>query len=76
MSLDIKAIIADLVEKILKDDDLKAQFKKNPIKTVEKLTGVDLPDDLMEKVVDGIKARIKLDDLDLGDAAKLLKKLF
>lgn len=74
MAPDIKKIIGELVEKISKDDDLQKQFKKDPLKTVEKLTGVDLPDDLLEKVADGIKAKLTIDDL--GDAAKLLKKLF
>lgn len=74
MTQDIKKIIGELVEKISKDDDLQKQFKKDPLKTVEKLTGVDLPDDLLEKVADGIKAKLAIDDL--GDAAKLLKKLF
>ena len=74
MALDIKEIISELVEKISKDDELRKQFQKDPIKTVEKLTGVDLPDDLLEKVADGIKAKLTIDDL--GDAAKLLKKLF
>jgi len=74
MALDIKEIISELVEKISQDDALQKQFKANPIKTVEKLTGVDLPDDLIEKVVDGVKAKLAIDDL--GDAAKLLKKLF
>ena len=74
MALDIKEIISELVEKISKDDDLRKQFQKDPIKTVEKLTGMDLPDDLLEKVADGIKAKLTIDDL--GDAAKLLKKLF
>lgn len=74
MALDIKEIISELVEKISQDDALQKQFKTNPIKTVEKLTGVDLPDDLIEKVVDGVKAKLAIDDL--GDAVNLLKKLF
>ena len=72
--MDIKEQIEKIVDKIKDDDALKAQFKKDPIKAVEKLLGVDLPDDLMEKVVAGVKAKLSLDDL--SDAAGFLKKLF
>ena len=72
--MDIKEQIEKIVDKIKNDDALKAQFKKDPIKAVEKLLGVDLPDDLMEKVVAGVKAKLSLDDL--SDAAGFLKKLF
>ena len=71
---EIKELIAQLAEKVGKDEALQKKFKKDPIKTVEELTGLDLPDDLMEKVVDALKAKMTLDDL--GDAAKFLKKLF
>ena len=36
-------------------------------KTVEKLIGVDLPDDALAKIVDGVKAKVSLDEL--GSAA-------
>ena len=47
MALDIKAKITEIVEKIQKDDALQKQFKEDPIKAVEGLVGVDLPDDLV-----------------------------
>ena len=72
--LDIKDIIEDLVKKILDDDKLQALFKKDPVKVIEKLIDIDLPDDLIDGVIDGVKAGIAADKI--GDAAKLLKKLF
>jgi Rad3-related DNA helicase len=45
--MDIKSKIQELVEKIQKDPQLRAAFKENPIKAVETLLGVDLPDDLL-----------------------------
>lgn len=72
--MDIKELIEKAVKKITSDDALKAQFKKDPVKALEKLLGVDLPDDIMEKVVAGVKAKISIDDL--SDAVGLLKKLF
>lgn len=72
--IDIKEIISDAVEKIMKDEKLQKQFMDEPVKALEKLLNVDLPDELIEKVVDGIKAKITVDKL--TDAADLLKKLF
>lgn len=77
----IKEKIEEIVKKLTENKDLLENFKKNPVKTVETLLGIDLPDDTIEKIVDGVKAKItldKLDDLkdDLGGALGALKKLF
>ena len=72
--MDIKEKISELVEKISKDETLQEQFKKDPVKAVEKLLGVDLPDDVIEKIVDGVKAKLTADKV--GDALGALKKLF
>ncbi len=72
--MDIKEKIEELVEKIKKDDSLMDDFKKDPVKVVEKLVGVDLPDDMIEKVVDGIKAKVTADKI--SGAMDSLKKLF
>lgn len=70
----IKEKIEEIVKKLTEDEDLKARFKNEPIKVVEELIGIDLPDDKIEKIVDGVKAKISLDKLD--DALGALKKLF
>ena len=72
--MDVKAQIATAVEKISKDQALQEQFKKDPIKAVEQVLGVDLPDDVLDKVVDGIKAKLTLDKA--AGVAGSLKKLF
>ena len=72
--MDIKEQIEKIVEKVQKDDVLRAQFKKDPIKAVEKVLGVDLPDDVIEKIVAGVKAKISIDKG--SDVADVLKKLF
>ena len=72
--MDIKAEITKIVDKIKNDDELLAKFKKDPIKAVEGILGVDLPDDIIEKVVDGVKAKITLDKA--GDLLSGIKKLF
>lgn len=61
--MDIKAKIEELVEKIKSDKNIAAKFQKDPIATVEGLLGVDLPNDQIEKLVEGIKAKITLDKL-------------
>lgn len=72
--MDIKEKIEELVEKIKSDDDLLAKFKSEPVKVIEELVGIDLPDEKIEALVDGIKAKISLDKI--GDALGGLKGLF
>ncbi len=70
----IKELIENAIEKLKADDDLMENFKKDPIAVVEKLLGVDLPDDKIEAIVDGIKAKLKIDDI--GDVLGKLGGLF
>ena len=71
---DIKEKIEELAETIMKDSALQAQFKKDPVKAVEKLLGVDLPDDVIDKVVKGVQAKVSVDKV--SGAVDALKKLF
>ena len=54
--MDIKAKIEELVKKIQSDEQLQAQFREDPVKAVEGLLGVDLPDDTVQSIVTGVKA--------------------
>lgn len=74
LNMDIKAKIEELTEKIKSDKDLQAKFQSDPVAAVESLLGVDLPNDQIEGIVDGIKAKIKLDNI--GDALSGLGGLF
>ena len=76
MAFDIKKIIEDIVAKIKGDKDIGEKFQKNPTKTVEGLIGVDLPDDQINAVVEGVKGKIKLDGVTdkLGGLGGLLGK--
>lgn len=65
--MDIKEQISTAVEKISKDKTLQEQFKKEPVKALEKVLGVDLPDNVVNQVVQGVKAKL---------AADSIKKLF
>ena len=63
--MDIKELIKDkvdeIVDKIKSDKTLMTRFKSEPIKVVEELIGIDLPDDQIEKLADAVKAKIDLD---------------
>ena len=61
--MDIQKIINDVIAKLKDDDKLLANFKSNPTKVLEKLVGVDLPDDKIDPIIDGIMAKLKIDDL-------------
>ena len=72
--MDIKEQIEKLASTLSKDASLKDQFLKDPVKTLEKVLGVDLPDDMVENVVAGVKAKLSADQI--AGAADMLKKLF
>ncbi len=74
MNFDVKAKIEELVEKIQKDPALLKRFQSDPIKTVEGLLGVDLPDEKLQPLVTGIKAKLAAGDI--GNVLGGLKKLF
>ena len=72
--MDIKAKIEELTKKITGDKALLKKFQDNPVSVVEGLLGIDLPDEQIMKLVDGIKAKIKLDNV--ADAVGALGNLF
>ena len=53
--MDISSMVNKAVEAFKKDDTLKAQFLSDPVKALEKVLGVDLPDDQIKQVIDGVK---------------------
>ncbi|MBQ7801907.1 MAG: hypothetical protein IJ375_07985 [Oscillospiraceae bacterium] len=61
--MDIKEKIEQAVKKLTSDKQLLAKFEKNPASVIEELIGVDLPDDQVNQIIDGIKAKISLDKL-------------
>lgn len=72
--MDIKAKVEDLVSEIQKNPKLLTQFKENPVPVIEKLVGMDLPDDQIMKIADLVKAKIDLDKA--GDLLKGIGSLF
>lgn len=83
--MDIKEKLQDLVESVTKklkeDPSLLSSFKKEPIKVIEKVIGIDLPDEQIEKLITMVKAKLAADDLadkadDVKDELKGLGSLF
>ena len=74
--MNIKEKIEQAVKKLLSDKNLMAKFEKNPASVIEELIGVDLPDDQVNQIIEGIKAKIKLDKIGgvLGGLGGLLGK--
>lgn len=72
--MDIKEQISKVVEEISRNPNIKEQFEKEPVKVIEKLIGVDLPDDIIMKVIDGVKAKLTMNDV--SKVAGALKGVF
>ena len=74
MAFDVKAKIEELAQKLKDDPKLAEKFKSDPVKTVEGLLGIDLPEDQLKPLVAGIQT--KLAATSIGDKLEGLKKLF
>lgn len=81
--------VEEAINAIKKDPKLLAQFKTEPVKVIEQLLDVDLPDALVKNVIDGVMETLKNDGkadgqkdekkddgkLDMGDLADAAKLL-
>ena len=72
--MDIKQKIDETVERIKSDEALRTKFTTNPIGAVEDVVGVDLPDDQIKSVVEGVTAKLSAGAL--GGIAEKLGGLF
>ncbi|MCQ2424964.1 MAG: hypothetical protein MJ070_02360 [Lachnospiraceae bacterium] len=70
----VKQLITAAVKKITENKDTVERFKANPAETVQNVLGVNLSSDILEKVIEGVKAKIGADNA-AGILAKI-KKLF
>lgn len=81
--MDLKELIEKVMDKVKEDDSFKEEFLKDPEKAIEKVTGIDIPDGMFDKVIEGVKEKILGGDSDSSDNANKLsgilgglKKLF
>ena len=63
MEFDVKDLIEKAIEALKADENLLANFKKEPVKTLEKLLKIDLPDEQLDVVINGIKTKLAIDDV-------------
>ena len=73
--MDIQKIIADVVAKLTSNPDLIKSFLSNPVELLEKTFGIDLPDEQINQVIEGVKSKIDLSKIDVKEAAGLLGKI-
>ncbi len=74
MAADIRELIEKAVDALKKNPDLVKSFQSDPVKAIEKLLGVDLPDEAIQAVIKGVKAKLDADKV--GDALGKLSGLF
>ena len=74
---DLKKIADTLIKEIQKNPKLITDFTKDPVKFVEKKTGLDLPDEQINKLIDNVKKNaIKNIDMDkVGKGIELIGDL-
>ncbi|MHC1786798.1 MAG: hypothetical protein AB9880_07040 [Christensenellales bacterium] len=56
--MDIQAMVQKVVDAVKKDKALLTKFLADPIKTVESVLGVNLPDEQIKAVVKGVKDKV------------------
>ena len=69
----IKEKIEEIVNKIKSDKDFAKKFKEEPIKALEEVIGIDLPDDKINGIIDAVEAKINLSN---GGIMNAIKGLF
>lgn len=74
IKFDGKEKVEEIVQKLQKDPALLKRFQTDPIQALEKLLGMDLPDDQLKPLVAGVKAQLAASDI--GGKLDGLKKLF
>ena len=70
----MKEKIEEIVKKVKDDKDFAEKFKSDPVKAVESVLGVDLPDDQINGIIEGVKAKINVDNV--GGVVDKVKGLF
>lgn len=61
--MDLKQKIEELAERVKNDKSLQAQFLKDPVAAAEKLLGIDLPEEQIKQIAEGVVAKLSLQKL-------------
>ena len=60
---DFKEKVDEIVDRIQNDKSVKAKFAKDPVSAIKEIIGIDLPNDKMNQLVEGIKAKLALNSV-------------
>ena len=60
---EIKGKIETVAANLNKNKELRKQFDTNPTAVIEEIIGVDLPDEIVNQIVAGIRAKLAQDKL-------------
>ncbi|MBR6028097.1 MAG: hypothetical protein IKP40_03330 [Clostridia bacterium] len=73
--MDIQKLITEVLGKLNNSQDLVAKFKKDPVGTVKSLlSSLDLDMDTIKKIVEGVSAKLGVEDV-AKEATGFLAKL-
>ena len=61
MAVDVKELIEKVVNKLEEKGINLETFSKNPVKILEDILGIDLPDDKIDAIIDGVKLKLGAD---------------
>lgn len=72
--MDIKEKIEEIVNKVKSDKDFASKFSSDPVKAIKSVLGIDLPDDQIKALIEGVKAKVSFDQA--GGLLGSIKKIF
>jgi len=72
--MDIQAKVKDIIQLVQKDKDFKEKFQQDPFAAVKTVVGVDTPNDQLNQLVEGVKAKVSLEET--GDMFGKVKGMF
>lgn len=58
----LKEKIEEIVEKVKNDPNFAKKFQEEPVKTLEEVIGINLPDDQINDIISTVKAKINIDE--------------
>ncbi|MBE6598883.1 MAG: hypothetical protein E7638_05525 [Ruminococcaceae bacterium] len=61
MAADVKELIEKVMDKLEEKGITLEKFTADPVKILEDILGVDLPDDKIDAIIDGVKLKLGAD---------------
>ncbi|MDC7286871.1 hypothetical protein NXH76_03580 [Blautia schinkii] len=83
--MDLKEMITKVEEKLKNDSGFREALMKNPLKELEGLLGIDIPEDTLKQVLEAVKDKIDLKEVSgfvkeaeekLGGVGKVIEGIF